>query len=143
MKDWLKYALIAAGGYVVYKKLTDPAWDISSLLSLAGDSDPSQGASTPSIPVTTATTLSLMQEKAIQLGFGPLGSFDDWNWYYQLVRGVAGPDPAPILAAAGKPREYQMTLGEWASYMGSGLSGLRELVMRGKGMTVAERMVIQ
>jgi hypothetical protein len=81
------------------------------------------GASTTTSVVSG--TLQLVANAAIAAGVNPntqLFTFDQWNYYYQAVRGIPGPDPKSVVGYT--PGE-NISITEWWSYMsGSGFSGL-------------------
>jgi hypothetical protein len=61
----------------------------------------------------TQSLAEAVKQKAVASGYRDnLATFDEWNYFYQLLRGVPGPaieDAFP----AGLDRSYRMTVDEW------------------------------
>ncbi len=72
---------------------------------------------------TRAALKALMAAEAARLGVPVPTGADDWNFVYQQVRGVAGPD---VLAMwPGRDRGFKMTLDEYLdTAMQHGVAGL-------------------
>lgn len=95
----------------------------------------SSGGGTPVNPNTpppgTLDTKTLVGQAAG--GANQLFTFDQWNWFYERVRGIPGPDPSIYLSA--QNRNKTLTLSEWWAFMqAAGLNGLG-IVARVPGMS--------
>jgi hypothetical protein len=130
----------AAGGYF--------AWQSGLLTTLTGGLIPAPattgGASSPppapgapptnptSPPPTPPPTQSLVLA-AMAAATPPasgLQTFDTYNFYYNKVRGLPGPDPTPILPP--DQRTKLLSADEWWGYMTkAGFNGLGMLARRG------------
>jgi len=125
----VKVALIGAGGYLLYDYLTGGGL-VSKLLGGAGSvvGTGQTGATTPSVNAMTQTSqittyqlmASRMRNDAHIIAQGGLGTASQYNYYYQLIKGV----PAKLTNNP-YPSSYLMTLDQWWTLASaSGLSGL-------------------
>jgi len=125
MKDFLKWGLILGGaGYFLFRNQISAA--LATTATTPATSTMPTTTTTPpaaTTPPVAQTTLQMMQAYAAAHGFTTL-SFDQWNWVYSQVRGVAG---LPIETVfPGQTRDRLMTLDEWwAGSSAAGLSGVR------------------
>lgn len=114
-KNILGLVAVAIGGYILYKKATEPDWDISNLFSLDAlfgtDADgeiaptvnqagqPTTTVPEAATPVTitapeTVLDLTLLQQtlaiakKALPLNWDGKLTSDEWNYYYKIASGV-------------------------------------------------------
>jgi hypothetical protein len=130
-----KIALLAGAGYLLY--------ETGLLSSLTGGLIPAPAAAPTNAPpagtvstgggqpVNTSTpppaapppTKALVMQAAQKAGDPALQTFDSWNFRFQGIRGVAGPDPGTYLTPA--TRNENLSIDEWWSYMQkAGFSGL-------------------
>lgn len=124
MKDFLKWGLILGGaGYFLFRNQISAALATAVTSPAAGTIPASTTPPAATAPPVAQTTLQMMQAFAAAHGFSTL-SFDQWNWVYDQVRGVAG---LPIETVfPGQARERLMTIDEWwAGSSAAGLSGVR------------------
>lgn len=133
MRDLLKYALLAGAGWFAWRNwfaapdvtapgssgstspapTSTPASGTTQGNSSGTSNPPAPPASTPPPPSQPVPIQTLVSNAAARAGYpaGSLLSFDEWNYFYQQVRGAYGPaweDANPT-----KPREYKMSLAEW------------------------------
>jgi hypothetical protein len=129
-----KMIALLGGGYLLY--------ETGLLSSLTGGLIPAPTATptttTPTGTVSTANqpvnntapppaapppTKALVMQASTAAKDPALQTFDSWNFRFQQVRGVAGPDPSVYLPAA--TRGENLSIDEWWSYMQkAGFSGL-------------------
>src|SRR5579864_7748972 len=117
---------LAIGGGVLYY-LYESGW----LSSLSGGLLPAPAAASPVLSAGGAAasvvhpdTFTLVRQAA-GLQPGALQTFDQWNFYYNKVRGIPGPDPSNFLDAA--HRSQNLTDSEWwADMQQGGFSGMGE-----------------
>jgi hypothetical protein len=129
-----KIALLLGGGYLLYETgllssltgglipapaatpttTTPPAGTVST-----GGGQPVNNATPP----PAAATEALVMQAATAAKDPALQTFDSWNFRYNQVRGVAGPDPSTYLTPA--TRNENLTIDEWWAFMQKGgFSGL-------------------
>jgi hypothetical protein len=129
MNDLIKYGAIGIGGYFVLKYV----FGIDLLTSFETPAVSTATASTPQAAdptnaakaAGTATTLELLKQAMVADKQDPtvLHSVDVWNYYYNKVRGVAGPAPEELFPGVDRNKNY--TLNEWWTAMsGAGFSGM-------------------
>jgi hypothetical protein len=114
MRDVLKYLLIGVGGYLLIRQIFG-----HHETAVSAPPEP-----TPS-PVPGPDTKRLVLEAAQKAGNGdnPMLTFDQWNYYYEQVRGAHG--PAIEDAMPGVDRNFRMTVDEWwAAVQKVGLRGV-------------------
>lgn len=134
----LMIALIAGGGYVAYRKYTEPSWDplawfkglfggtttttTTTVAPLTPEQEKAQTQATIA-EAARATTIALMIDEAKKQNFPDPATYDEWNWLYHKVRGTDGPNFEDVMN--GKPRDYKMNMSEYWSYViASGLGSL-------------------
>jgi hypothetical protein len=141
--DIVKIGLIAGGAYLVSKYV----FGFDPLAGLFGGSTTITTTTTgPGTPVNTgggtstspqgnsptaANTLNQVIAAFKASGGDPtsMQTFDTWNYFYQQVRGIAGPDPGQYLSSA--DRQEKMSVQEWWSFMiGAGFSGMGMIAHR-------------
>jgi len=113
MKEVLKTLLILAGGGLA-------VWYFMRGRQAAATE------TTPAAAPPPSPTKDLVEAAAMQAGFpkGSLLNCDQWNYFYQQVRGIPGPDPLDVWP--NRERSYQMTIEEWwTGVSAKGLSGVR------------------
>jgi len=116
-KKILGFAAMGIGGYILYKKMTEPEWDIASLLDIGSWFGPREVIAPvvnsagqpievvealpavmepPLVPLLQAEPLNvtLMQQtiklaqQSMPLGWDGLLNSDEWNYYYTIASGV-------------------------------------------------------
>lgn len=129
MNDLVKYGAIGIGGYFLLRYfgidllsgITTPA-----VSTVTGTADTPQAANpNAATEQATATTLSLLQAAMTANKQDPtkLYTVDIWNYYYNQVRGVAGPAPEELFPGVDRNKNY--SLNEWWTAMSkAGFSGL-------------------
>ena len=114
----------AAGvaGYLAFKNLgAAPVVDVPAGSTVVDTGNGNVVVTTPT-GNATASTVELLIQAA---GAGPLNA-DEWNWHYERLRGVPGPDPLAVWP--NRDRSYRMTAQEWFDGVRNhGVSGLRRL----------------
>lgn len=113
-----KLLLLGGAAFVGYEMFMKPAAVVTSA-----------GGIQPAAPVTPATnpatTRTLMLAEAVKQNYTPASTLnaDQWNWFYQKVRGVDSPaDPGTF----GESRGPLMNFDEYFAWAtGHGLSGYR------------------
>ena len=139
MNDIVKIGLIVGGGYLVSKYVFgfDPlASLVAAPVTTTGPGTPvNTGGGTSTTPQannpTLANTVSLVAAAMKKAGNDPtqMYTFDTWNYWYQQVRGIPGPDPNQYLSAAN--RSENISISEWQGYMQQGgFNGLGLLAHR-------------
>lgn len=130
--DVLKYVLIAAAAYMLYKWAQEQGW--FGQPQLPGQppgpqpqlppGQPAQPPAQPPVqPPAALTTKDRVAQAARTAGYAGTLTFDQWNYLYAEVTGRPG--PAIEDAFAGVPRETQMTVDQWwAGVSAAGFSGL-------------------
>lgn len=104
MEGLVKIIALLAGGYLLLRYLTDRA---------EASRTPAETYTEPAI-VRAPDVRGMVLEKARASGALPqdgLLTFDQWNYFYQIVRGEPG--PAIEDAMPGAPRERRITIDEW------------------------------
>jgi hypothetical protein len=137
----LEIALLAGGAYLLYESGILSSLTGGLLPAPAGSAPATTSTTTgststgsPTNPTTTApgTPNTLALVAAAAGGANQLLTFDQWNYYYKSVRGIAGPDPSLYLSSAN--RDMNLSINEWWTYMQqAGLSGLGMLSRTGFG----------
>ena len=113
-KKILGFAAMGIGGYILYKKMTEPEWDIASLLDIGSWFDArevipavvnsagqpieivEEVITEPLVPALQAEPLNvtLMQQtiklakQSMPLGWDGLLNSDEWNYFYTIASGV-------------------------------------------------------
>ncbi len=124
MSDLIKYGAIAIGGYFLYEWLSSSGYLGGATTGVATSpqaANPTNSSST----TNAAATLALVAAAAKAAGTDPSSyqSTDVWNFFYQGVRGVAGPAPEDLFP--GVDRNTKHSISEWWGAMsGKGFSGL-------------------
>lgn len=133
MNNFLKFALIGGGAFVLYemfgKSLSLPVIGggvppaATSAATVQPQNTPAPAAVAAAATATTKTSLADAARKANPGGDGLLNA-DQWNYYYSQIRGVPGPDPGGIWP--GRDRGYRMSIDEYWSAVSTigGLTGL-------------------
>lgn len=116
MNDLVKYALLAAGGYVLYQHFAG-----SAAVAAVPASQPAAAAPTP--PLVTDIKPLLIQ-KAQSYGFAPNALLNSYQWdtIYQAVRGIPGPTAAQL--GQSDPSKLISVDEFWSGASGAGFSGL-------------------
>lgn len=105
--NWL---FILGGGFLLYEYLSGAFSGMAA--STAPAAATTSAAASPASPVTPSTK-TLVAQSAAAAGYpsGALLDWDQWNYFYQKVRGVNGPDFSNVWP--NRPRSYQMSIDEW------------------------------
>jgi len=122
MKDILKYLALAAGGYLLYQKVTGSASPWPQGTSAPAGSQEGNSSSPPATtpppaanpaprPSPALDIAALIRAASGKPGAADRLTFDQWNWFYQEIRGVPGPPIDDVFP--GLERSYLMTLDEW------------------------------
>lgn len=129
MRDLIKYLALGLGGFLIYRQVASPSDPSPQPQPQQGAPDPGAGAGAgtsppapanntqpPAAPPTPPPSAAINLESLIRAAAGKprasdLLSFDQWNYFYQKVRGVAG--PAVEDAFPGMDRAYLMNYEEW------------------------------
>lgn len=123
MKTLTTVALVGVGGYLAYQMgLFNSLFGAApATTGTTGGGSGSSNVNNPTNPPPgTLDTRGLVAQRA---GNPNSMTFDQWNYFYAIVRGVPGPDPATYLS--GDQRARQLTINEWWAYMQSaGMNGL-------------------
>jgi hypothetical protein len=141
MTSILKWAAIAAGAYWLYESGLLSSFGLAPAATSTGSTaapPPNPAGAPPTNTATTTPTKSLVLAAA-QSATGlaaPLLTFDQWNAYYQRVRGIAGPDPGIYLTGAS--RTENLSIDEWWGDMQQ--SGFSGFVRSGMGGFVTREM---
>lgn len=87
MRDLIKFALIALGGYVL----------VRNLMRKPGDQHPGTPPDSASL-LPALDVPKTLKESARAAGYGsePMLNIHQWNWFYERLRGVAGPAPEDV-----------------------------------------------
>lgn len=128
MKDLLKLALLAAGGYYLFYQLTERSAAASTPAPNAGgdaapvlNNTPTPPAPPPSSPEAPANppaappALTLEQKiraASRKVNASDTMTYDQWNYYFQQVTGTYGPAIEDVFP--GLIRSAQMTYAEFA-----------------------------
>src|ERR1035437_5937425 len=119
MSDLIKYGAIGIGGYFVLKYVfgIDLLTSFETPVSTGTASTPQ--AANPTNAATAAsqaTTLAAMKTLMAASGVGTgLTNVDTWNYYYNKVRGIAGPAPEDLFPGVDRNKLY--SLDEWWTAM--------------------------
>lgn len=124
----MNWVLLLGGAFLVYEYLNGAftAPSTPAVTTTATSTGTSTTTAAPTPGATVSATLTLVANAAATAGYpaGSLLNWDQWNYFYQQVRGVPGPDMSNVWP--NRPRGYQMTIQEWwAGAQSLGLSGLR------------------
>lgn len=130
-RDLLKYALIAAGVYMLYRYIQDQG-GLSHFLGspMVGGTGPAPStgtqpghAATPAPPAAPGvSTAQKVAQAAAAAGEPPNLNFDGWCWYFAKVTGRPCPDPAAIYAG---DRTAPIDVNTWwAAMAAAGMNGL-------------------
>lgn len=134
MNDFLKFALIGAGGWMLYQKFfgassvaaaAPPAAATPSSTSLVGSASttPAPQAVAIAQSSTTRDMLLAAARKSFGATWDGLANADEWNYFYQQTRGINGPDPTQVWP--NRDRGFRMSIDEyWTSVSGAGFTGL-------------------
>jgi hypothetical protein len=132
----------AAGAYFAYSsgllaKLTGGAIADPNAATSGGASSPPPAGSPPtnpsSPPPAPPPTEALVLQSMKDANSTGLQTFDTYNFFYNKVRGVPGPDPSAFLPAG--QRTKLLSADEWWGYMTkAGFSGLGMLARRGDSL---------
>lgn len=122
---------VGVGGYLLYENYLAPTAVVTTsngvpVTSVGSGTPVTTPASAGTNQTVAPTTLQLVANAVSKDGGDPNGrmSFDQWNYYFAMVRGVPGPDPAS--AAPSYDRNYLYSITEWWGKMtNAGFSGLR------------------
>lgn len=111
----LKFGLLGVGAWMLYQRFTSSS---SSTEAPADTTTPP-----PAAAAGAPDLLTLVSDKATRSGYGPLLTFYEWNFFYQQIRGVAGPDFEAAFPGGNPDRK--ITVEEWYNAaLASGLSGI-------------------
>lgn len=126
MNKGIGWMIAIAGGYLVARHF---GYDPLSFLSTAGgnsvpDTSTSPNNASPGA-LSAGTTLAQMinKLKADSVDPNSLQTVDLWNWYYNQVRGIAGPSPESLFAGADRNRKYSLSE-YWNAMSSTGFSGM-------------------
>jgi hypothetical protein len=135
MTDWL---MILGGGYVILQILgINPLGIIESALGINTSSTATVNTTTASTAtsVTSSNILALVAAAAQAGGTDPnsLQTVSTWNYYYNAVRGIAGPAGLAVNGAQ-QPVGYLCSIQDWWTAMqAAGFSGLSTICGYGLG----------
>lgn len=125
MRDIFKYGLLAVGGYFLYKQFQP---QLASLLPSPGGGIQPVVPSKPEVKTEAEapklnTKNLVLKAAAGQLADDQLLSGDQWNYFYEKVRGTSGPDPTELWPD--RDRAFRMSVDEWwSSVSAKGFTGL-------------------
>lgn len=128
MKDIIKYAILGGVGYWVIKNY------FPNLLGGTPTIIPSTSSVAPVYTNDTKTQIFNAAKTSQGIGWGGLLNADQWNYFYNKVRGVGGPDPT--LTFPGQDRSFMLNIDEyWAgvSKAGMGRYGMGRYLRTGYG----------
>jgi hypothetical protein len=124
MSDLIKYGAIGVGGYFLLRYF--------GIDLLAGFGTPAAAVVPVSTPqandaaiqaATAANVKGQVYAASGVSGASTLQSVDFWNYYYQKVRGIAGPAPEDLFPGVDRNKTY--TIDEWwVAMTGKGFSGM-------------------
>lgn len=134
-EEILKYFLIAAAAYLLYRWAQEQGWFGQATLPPGTrppgpqpqlpppQQQPGQPAQPPAQPPAALSTKERIAQAARTAGYAGTLTFDQWNYFYAQVAGRPG--PAIEDAFPGIARETQMTVDQWwTGISGAGFSGL-------------------
>jgi hypothetical protein len=108
--------LAAAAGYLLYQ------YGLPDFASPAAPPvNPAVPEPAPAVVATAPTRALVLKSAAVTPDH--LYNTDEWNHFYNQVRGIPGPAPEDLFPS--QPRERRVTIDEWwAAMQGKGFSGL-------------------
>lgn len=121
--DALKILLLLGAGYFGWTWYAGGATTDAGGDNGNGGNGGAGGGNGNSAASTRAALKALMRAEASKLGIGETTGGDGWNYVYQQVRGVPGPDV--LVMWPGRDRAFNMTLDEYLDVaMQNGVAGL-------------------
>lgn len=129
MDSVIKWGLILGGGYLALRYFgIDPLASLGNSTVSSAPTSSNAGAGTTSTTADTTTaanTLNAVQALMAKSGQDPNSYYtvDVFNYYYNAIRGVPGPDQATLFPGDTPNKQYAIS--EWWNAMqGKGFSGL-------------------